>query len=81
MATGSVTGSLRLRAFLFPLGAPAPCRSTYAEINLSARSYHAGGVNVLFADGSGRFVADGIAPATWTGLGTRAGGEPVSGDY
>ncbi len=60
---------------------PAPCRSTYAEINLSARSYHAGGVNVLLADGSGRFVVDGIAPATWTALGTRAGGEPVGGDY
>jgi prepilin-type N-terminal cleavage/methylation domain-containing protein/prepilin-type processing-associated H-X9-DG protein len=59
---------------------PAPCQPTYAEINLSARSYHASGVNVLFADGSGRFVVNGIARPTWTALGTRAGGEPL-GDY
>jgi prepilin-type N-terminal cleavage/methylation domain-containing protein/prepilin-type processing-associated H-X9-DG protein len=60
---------------------PAPCLSTWAGINLSARSYHQGGVNVVFADGSGRFVANSISPQTWTALGTRAGGEPINSDF
>jgi prepilin-type N-terminal cleavage/methylation domain-containing protein/prepilin-type processing-associated H-X9-DG protein len=45
-----------------------------------ARSRHPGGVNVLLGDGSVRFVADGVAPATWISLGTRAGGE-IIGNY
>jgi prepilin-type N-terminal cleavage/methylation domain-containing protein len=59
----------------------APCISTWREINLSARSYHTGGVNAIFADGSGRFISNNIALTTWTALGTRRGGEPVGGDY
>ena len=46
----------------------------------AARSRHAPGVNLLLGDGSVRFVRDGVAPATWMALGTRAGGE-VIGDY
>ena len=45
-----------------------------------ASSPHTGGVNALFGDGSVRFIRGSIAPATWTGLGTRAGGE-VLGDW
>src|SRR5262245_46497448 len=45
----------------------------------TARSYHVGGVNLLLADGSVRFVRDGITLATWRALGTRNGGE-VPGD-
>ena len=40
-----------------------------------ARSRHAGGVNVLWADGSGRFIADGVAAVVWQAVSTRAGGE------
>ena len=43
-------------------------------------SQHTGGVNALFGDGSVRFIRNSINPITWTGLGTRAGGE-VPGDY
>ena len=50
---------------------------TFAAI--TSRSYHPGGVNVLFADGSVRFVKDGVAGATWRALGTTDGGEVVDG--
>jgi prepilin-type processing-associated H-X9-DG protein len=46
----------------------------------AARSRHAGGVNLLLGDGSVRLVRDGIAPATWQALGTRAGGEVIEAD-
>lgn len=46
----------------------------------NAQSYHAGGVNTLFADGSVKFVKDSISMRTWMALGTRAGGEVVSSD-
>jgi prepilin-type processing-associated H-X9-DG protein len=46
----------------------------------AARSLHNGGVNVVMADGSIRFVSDSVALITWRALGTRAGGE-VAGDY
>jgi prepilin-type N-terminal cleavage/methylation domain-containing protein/prepilin-type processing-associated H-X9-DG protein len=44
----------------------------------AARSNHAGGVNLLLADGSVRFVTNGIQPETWSALSTRAGGETIS---
>lgn len=44
------------------------------------RSYHSGGVNALFGDGTVRFVKDSLATATWMALGTRGGGEVVSAD-
>ena len=43
-------------------------------------SRHSGGVNFLFADGSVRFIKDGINPNTFRALATRAGGEVVSAD-
>jgi prepilin-type N-terminal cleavage/methylation domain-containing protein/prepilin-type processing-associated H-X9-DG protein len=46
----------------------------------TASSRHPGGVNVLFADGSTRFVKSTVAPNTWWALGSRAGGEVVSSD-
>jgi prepilin-type N-terminal cleavage/methylation domain-containing protein/prepilin-type processing-associated H-X9-DG protein len=43
-----------------------------------SRSYHAGGVNALFMDGSVKFISNSIDQATWRALGTRNGGEPVT---
>src|SRR5262249_12396298 len=47
--------------------------------HVAASSYHAGGVNVGMADGSVRFVNDGIAFDIWQALGTRSGGEVLNG--
>lgn len=43
--------------------------------HLAARSYHAGGVNACFADGSVRFVGDNISMPLWQAIGTRAGND------
>ncbi len=46
----------------------------------NAQSNHPGGVNVMFADGSVRFVKDSINPQTWMALGTKSNGEVISSD-
>jgi prepilin-type N-terminal cleavage/methylation domain-containing protein/prepilin-type processing-associated H-X9-DG protein len=46
----------------------------------TASSRHSGGVNVLFADGSTRFIKSSVSPTTWWALGSRAGGEVISAD-
>ena len=46
----------------------------------TARSYHSGGVNLLLADGSVRFVRNTIDLAAWRAMATRQGGE-VLGDF
>src|SRR5262245_27862803 len=45
--------------------------------HFASRSYHPGGVSVLFADGSVHFINNSIKFATWQALGTRGGGEVV----
>jgi prepilin-type N-terminal cleavage/methylation domain-containing protein/prepilin-type processing-associated H-X9-DG protein len=46
----------------------------------AARSQHPGGVNILLADGSVRFIRNTIDLVTWRAMATRAGGE-VLGDF
>jgi prepilin-type N-terminal cleavage/methylation domain-containing protein/prepilin-type processing-associated H-X9-DG protein len=46
----------------------------------AARSYHPGGINASFCDGSVHFFKNSISPVTWFALGTKAGGEIVSAD-
>jgi prepilin-type N-terminal cleavage/methylation domain-containing protein/prepilin-type processing-associated H-X9-DG protein len=57
----------------------APCALGNTDRVQSQRSYHPGGVNSVFGDGSVRFLADGVNLAVYQALGTRAGGE-VPGD-
>lgn len=47
---------------------------------ITARSYHSGGVNVLWGDGSTRFMSDNIDGAVWRALSTINGSEILS-DY
>jgi prepilin-type N-terminal cleavage/methylation domain-containing protein/prepilin-type processing-associated H-X9-DG protein len=47
---------------------------------VGASSYHNGGVNVAFLDGSIRFVKNGVSRTTWRAISTMNGGEVVSAD-
>jgi prepilin-type N-terminal cleavage/methylation domain-containing protein len=60
----------------------APCIATHTAFSnrrniVSARSQHPGGVQVVLADGSGRFVTNVVNLAAWQALGTPDGGESV----
>ncbi len=51
---------------------------TYAAV--TSRSYHPGGVNALFGDGSVRFIKQTINGNTWRALGSVSGSEIISAD-
>jgi prepilin-type N-terminal cleavage/methylation domain-containing protein/prepilin-type processing-associated H-X9-DG protein len=57
-----------------------PCMINYTSNN-EIYSWHMGGTNALFADGSVHFLTDTTPAALIVALVTRAGGEPVTGDY
>jgi prepilin-type N-terminal cleavage/methylation domain-containing protein/prepilin-type processing-associated H-X9-DG protein len=52
---------------------------TFTQAYMGARSYHTGGVNVAFVDGSVHFITDSINLNAWLALGTRSGGEVNDG--
>jgi prepilin-type N-terminal cleavage/methylation domain-containing protein/prepilin-type processing-associated H-X9-DG protein len=56
-------------------GQPYPIE--WSAVCVGASSFHPGGVNVGFLDGSVRFVKDGVDPRTWWAIATRAGGEAI----
>jgi len=60
--------------------AKAPCIWTGTNMFLSPRSYHTGGVNLLLADGSVRFIQNTVTPQVFINMGSRSGGE-VPGDF
>jgi prepilin-type N-terminal cleavage/methylation domain-containing protein/prepilin-type processing-associated H-X9-DG protein len=47
---------------------------------IGASSYHPGGVNVGFLDGSVKFIKDSVSLQTWGSIASKAGGEVVSAD-
>lgn len=59
---------------------PCSVDTTAANQRNYARSMHAGGVNVLFCDGSVRDVVDTINATVWRNLGDKSDGEAV-GDF
>jgi prepilin-type N-terminal cleavage/methylation domain-containing protein/prepilin-type processing-associated H-X9-DG protein len=56
------------------------CAQTQSAHYLPATSNHPGGVNVLFCDGSVKYIKNTVAYPVWWGLGTRANGEVISSD-
>ena len=62
----------------------APCSTTstgatsYLNVFQLARSYHPGGVNAVFADGSVQFISDEISQDVWQAFGSRNGGESLA---
>jgi prepilin-type N-terminal cleavage/methylation domain-containing protein/prepilin-type processing-associated H-X9-DG protein len=72
-ATSMDTGFMSSR-----LGVSAT-RQSYGAV--SARSYHTGGVNAMFMDGSVRYVPNSVDQGTWRAVGSRAGGESANINY
>jgi prepilin-type N-terminal cleavage/methylation domain-containing protein/prepilin-type processing-associated H-X9-DG protein len=63
------------------LTAPGPCPINCTN-NKETFSFHSGGTNTVFADGSVHFLAESISIRVYAALVTRAGGEVLSaGDY
>ena len=54
--------------------------NTGRQAAYSASSRHSGGVNVLFCDGSVKFIKESVNPNAWWALGTRSNGEVLSAD-
>ena len=51
----------------------------YTAMCVGASSYHPGGVNVGFLDGSVKFIKDSVSQQTWWAIATKAGGEVIDG--
>jgi len=56
----------------------APCLKSSTNMVGFARSYHPGGVNVAFSDGSARFLMNSVRPDVYKAMGTRGMGEALS---
>ena len=56
------------------------CDQAQAAHYLPSTSWHPGGVNALFADGSVHFIKNSVSIPTWWALGTRARGETITSD-
>ena len=68
-------------SYCIPNQRQAPCQAnSTTDLIKALRSYHPGGVNTVFVDGSGHYLSNNIDPAVYRNLGTRAGGE-VIGEY
>jgi prepilin-type N-terminal cleavage/methylation domain-containing protein len=57
------------------------CAFPPAFCSMPPNSGHDAGVNLVLCDGSVRMVSSSINLVTWRALGTRAGSEPIPGDY
>ena len=84
MYTHGVTPNTSVADELFKPYCPGPdvlppCVSVPVYIGVAAaRSYHPGGVNVVFVDGHVEFKSDSIDLPLWQALATTAGGETIN---
>lgn len=65
--------------YLTPNSRECDCLSGNVMGRISARSYHPGGVNLLFLDGHVQFISDSIELSLWRALATRSGCEALDG--
>jgi len=56
-----------------------PCNQNSPRFTAS-RSYHPGGVNILFGDGSVKFIKDSVSLATFRAISSPSNGEVISAD-
>jgi prepilin-type processing-associated H-X9-DG protein len=64
-----------------PTKSPCVGATDYSMQRFYARSRHPGGVSAVLADGSVRFVTNGISAQTWQAAGSIAGGEVPGSDW
>ena len=64
-----------------PPNTPVPDLHAKGTGFFAARSHHPGGVNVVLADGSVRFINDTIQVDTWRALSTRCGNDVTGKDW
>jgi prepilin-type processing-associated H-X9-DG protein len=77
---GSITGGTRYNHVMPPNTWSCGYGGTHDGGASTASSRHSGGVNLLMADGSVRFIKQTISVPVWQGLGSRNGGELISSD-
>lgn len=82
---GTMSGGDYLNQPIFCVSEPVqglPCFSANSDSNAfsGSRSRHSGGVNVLFGDGSVRYIKNSISHPIWLGINTIKGGEVISSD-
>jgi prepilin-type processing-associated H-X9-DG protein len=78
--SGAINNKYRPMCELQPYTFPAPTAGNNAGANDEIFSYHAGGANALFGDGSVKFLKESINVITLRGLVTARGGEVISAD-
>jgi prepilin-type processing-associated H-X9-DG protein len=76
--TGAIAGPCFANVNFPPDWINVPICQQYGQFGF--RSRHPGGANFAFADGSVKFITNGINLNTYRALGTRAGGEITSSD-
>jgi prepilin-type N-terminal cleavage/methylation domain-containing protein/prepilin-type processing-associated H-X9-DG protein len=77
---GSITGGTRYNHVMPPNTWSCGYAGTHDGGASTASSRHPGGVNVLIADGSCRFIKNTINVSVWQALGSRNGAEIISSD-
>jgi len=77
-AAGRIGQGAIATMLLTPNNSAAECGvNGYSGGTMGFRSRHSGGVNVLFTDGSARFLKNSISQITYWAIGTKGGGEVV----